>query len=143
MNDAEPYIAAVADACHAAGLIVADYTSDNVDPRDGVITIVLRSDADPDEDYRDVRVLGWDEEKGWLIGRPKDPYGEVTGILYMGTSALPAPADIAEQARRVIAGGLSGDEQYRMMQPSEWRSRDDEDEFEEQLAAYRQAAGGE
>ena len=66
MNDAEPYIAAVADACHAAGLIVADYTSDNVDPRDGVITIVLRSDADPDEDYRDVRVLGWDEEKGWL-----------------------------------------------------------------------------
>ena len=27
-NDAEPYIAAVADACHAAGLIVADYFTD-------------------------------------------------------------------------------------------------------------------
>jgi hypothetical protein len=136
-NDAEPYIAAVADACQAAGLIVAQYGSDDIDPRDGTIDIVLRPDADPDEDYRDVRTLGWNEERGWLIGQPKDPHGELTGILYIGASALPDPADVAEQARKVIAGELSGDEQRRLMDPVQWRSQDDEDDFESQLAAYR------
>jgi hypothetical protein len=40
-NDAEDYIAAVADACQAAGLYVADYWSDDIDPRDGAITLTL------------------------------------------------------------------------------------------------------
>lgn len=142
MNDAEPYIAAVAAACRAAGLIVADYGSDDIDPRDGVVDIVLRPGADPDEDYRYIRTLGWDEQRGWLIGRPRDPHGELTGILYICSGALPDPADVAEQARRVIAGELSADEKYRMMRPSGWRSQDDEDDgFEEQLAAYRQEVG--
>ncbi len=139
MNDADPYIAAVADACTAAGLIVADYCSDDIDPRDGVITIVTRPDADPDggEDWQHVRILGWDEERGWLYGRHKDPHGGLSGILYLCDGPLPDPADVAEAARRVMAGEVSGDERHAMMRQPHWRDRGDEDDgFEEQLAVY-------
>ena len=140
MNDAEPYIAAVADACQAAGLLVADYTSDDIDPRDGIINLVTRPDADPDEDWEDSYTLGWNEERGWLIGWPKDPHGELHNILYLGAGALPAPADVAEHARRIVAGELTADERYHLMDPGQWRSQDDDDDFESHLAAYREAA---
>ena len=61
--DAEPYIAAVADACQAAGLIIADYGSDDITRATG-----CRHRAAPrrgsGRDYRDVRTLGWDEQRG-------------------------------------------------------------------------------
>lgn len=137
-NDAEPYIAAVADACQAAGLHVVDYQSDDIDPRDGLIELTLDPDADlDDDDWRKGRTLAWNEERGWLIARPKDPHGEMTGILYLGAGALPDPADIAEQVRKVIAGELSSDERRRLIDPVQWRSQDDDDDFESQLDAYR------
>ena len=142
MNDADPYIKAVADACTAAGLYVVEWWTDDIDPRDGGIDLVTTAGADP-EDWDKSRTLGWNEERGWLIGRPKGPHGELTGILYLCGSALPAPADVAEQARRVIAGEISRDEKYAMMQPAHWRDQDDEDDFEEQLDVYRRAAGTE
>lgn len=140
MNDADPYIKAVADACTAAGLHVVEWWSDDIDPRDGGIDLVVVPDADP-EDYGKSRTLGWNEERGWLIGRPKGPHGELTDILYIGESALPAPAELAEQARRVLAGETGSDERYRMMRPVQWRSQDDEDDFEPRLAAYRPDGG--
>lgn len=141
MNDAEPYIAAVADACQTAGLHVVDYASDDIDPRDGIIELTLDPDADLDgDDWRKGRTLGWNEERGWLIGRPKDPHGELAGILYLCGNALPAPADVAEQARKVISGEISSDEKHHMMRPVRYRSLDDEDDFENELAAYATAA---
>lgn len=137
MNDADPYIKAVAGACEAAGLFVAEWWTDDIDPRDGGIELVLVPDADPVEDYGKVRFLGWTEERGWLIGRPKEPYGELAGILYFPLGPLPAPADIAEQARRLMAGEVSDDERRSMISPTHWRGQEDEDDFEEQLAAYR------
>ncbi len=137
MNDADPYIKAVAGACTAAGLHVVDWWSDDIDPRDGGIDLVIVPDADP-EDYGKSRFLGWDEEHGWLIGWPKDPHGELAGILYFGGGPLPAPAEVAEGVRRIMAGEISADERYAMMRRPGWRSQDDEDDgFEEQLAAYR------
>jgi hypothetical protein len=139
MNDADPYIRAVADACRTAGLHVVEWWTDDIDPRDGGIDLVLVPDADPEEDWGKSRTLGWNEERGWLIGWPEDPHGGLAGILYLGDSALPDPADLAEHARRVIAGETSPDERYSMMRPRHWRDQDDEDGFEEQLAVYRQA----
>lgn len=144
MNDAEPYIAAVADACQKAGLHVAEYGSDDIDPRDGIITIVLDPDADPDEDWREVRVLGWDEQRGWIIGALRSPAGSLVSICYIGGSALPDPADVAEDARKVIAGEFSTDELRRLIRPEHYRDQEDDDGFEEELAAYRapSAPGG-
>ena len=139
-NDAEPYIAAVADACHDAGLIVAEYGSDDIDPRDGIITLVLHPDTDPDEDWRDVRVLGWDEQRGWIIGALRSSGGELISIYYIGGSALPDPADVAEDARKVIEGEFSTDELRRLMGPVQYREQEDEDGFEVELDAYRTAA---
>jgi uncharacterized protein DUF6292 len=138
-NDADPYIKAVADACRAAGLFVAEWWTDDIDPRDGGIDLVTTADADP-EDWGKSRTLGWNEERGWLIGQPKGPHGDLTNILYLGGSALPDPAGIAEQARRVIAGEVSRDEQFAMMRPKRWRDQEDEDGFEEKLAVYREEA---
>jgi hypothetical protein len=142
MNDADPYIKAVADACTAAGLHVAEWWTDDIDPRDGGIDLVLVPGASPEEDWGKSRTLGWNEERGWFIGRLKDPYGElVGGILYIGEAAS-APADVAEAARRVIAVETSRDERYAMMRPTHWRDQDDEDGFEEKLAAYRTPDSG-
>lgn len=138
-NDADPYIEAVADACRAAGLFVAEWWTDDIDPRDGGIDLVLVQGADP-EDYGKSRFLGWTEERGWLYGRPKDPHGELTGILYFPLGPLPEPAAIAEAARRLIAGEVSDDERRSMIQSTHWRDQEDEDDFEEQLNVYRQAA---
>lgn len=140
MNDAEPYIAAVADACQAAGLHVADYWTDDIDPRDGGINLVLSPDADPDEDWRQSRTLGWDEEKGWFYGEPKNHHGELHNLLFIGAGALPGPADVAEQARKIIAGEFSTPELMRLMQHIHWRDQDDDDDFESQVAAYATAA---
>jgi Family of unknown function (DUF6292) len=137
-NEAEPYIAAVADACAAAGLHVVDYQSDDIDPRDGVIELTLDPDADLDgDDWAKGRTLSWDEERGWLIGRPKDPHGELTGICYFGGEALPDPLEVAELARKLITGKLSRDERREIADPVRHRSRDDDDGFDDQLAAYR------
>lgn len=141
-NDAEPYIKAVADGCHAAGLFVVDWWSDDIDPRDGGIDLVVVPDADP-EDLGKSRTLGWNEEDGWLIGQPKGPHGDLTGILYLCDGPLPVPADVAEAARRVMAGDVGSDERYAMMRRPGWRSREDEDDgFEERLDVYRDAATG-
>lgn len=137
MNDADSYIEAVADACRAAGLFVSDWWTDDIDPRDGGIDLVLVPDADPEEDYGKARFLGWDEQKGWFYGRPKDPHGELTGILYFPLGPLPAPAEIAEAARRLMAGEVSGDERRSMIRRVHWRDQDADDGFNEQLAAYR------
>src|SRR5579859_1143633 len=103
-NDAEAYIAAVADACQAAGLNVEDYGSDDIDPRDGGITLTVAPDGDPEgEDWRASRTLGWDEQKGWFIGEPRNRHGELINLLWFNGGALPAPAAVAEDARRVIA----------------------------------------
>lgn len=136
-NDAEPYIEAVADACHAAGLHVAEYGSDDIDPRDGTVTIVLDPDADPDEDWEKVRVLGWNEERGWLLGQPKDIHGQLVNILYMGGEALPDPLEVAELARKLIGRELSAGERRELIDPGHYRSREDDDGFDEALAAYR------
>src|SRR5690349_10540630 len=116
-NDAEPYIAAVADACQAAGLHVRDYWSDDIDPRDGAVHLTLDPDQDPDADPDDEfgdwqlsRTLGWDEEKGWFYGEPKNHHGELHNLLFLGGGAIPAPADVAEDVRRIIAGEMSADE---------------------------------
>lgn len=147
MNDAEPYIAAVADACQKAGLHVADYFTDDIDPRDGGIHLVLSPDADPDEDWRDTCGVYWDENRGWMYGEPKNSGGELHNLLWFGDGPLPAPADVAETARRIIAGEVPLDEKFRMMDHVRWRDHEDEDpEFENQLAAYRDATpatGGE
>jgi hypothetical protein len=140
VNDADPYIKAVAGACTAAGLHVVEWWTDDIDPRDGGIDLVLVPGASPEEDWGRSRTLGWNEERGWLIGRPKDPHGELTGILYLCANPLPGPADLAEQARRVLAGETSTDERYAMMRQPHWRDQDDDDGFEEELAAYRQVA---
>lgn len=136
MNDADSYIKAVADACRAAALYVVDWWSDDIDPRDGGIDLVIVPDADP-EDYGKSRTLGWNEERGWFIGRPKDPHGELTGIYYIGGSALAAPADVAEDARKVIAGEFSAEELRRLIRPVQYREQEDEDSFEVELDAYR------
>lgn len=139
-NDAEPYIAAVAEACAAAGLIVADYWSDDIDPRDGAIHLVTDADADAEEDWEKSRTLGWDEERGWMLGEPKNHHGELTNLLWLGTGALPAPADVAEQARKVINGELTREEYRALIDWTRWRDQEDDDGFEEELAAYRDAA---
>jgi hypothetical protein len=147
-NDAEDYIAAVADACAAAGLTVTDYWSDDIDPRDGAITLSKDPAAPPvedwpGEDWRDSYTLGWDEEKGWFYGEPKDNHGELHNLLFFGDGALPRPSEVAETARRIITGETGRDERYRMMQHTRWRDQEDDDGFEEQLAAYRAAKPGE
>jgi hypothetical protein len=128
-NDAEDYIAAVADACHAAGLHVADYWSDDIDPRDGAITLTLTPEADPesDEDWQLSRTLGWDEEKGWFIGEPKNHHGELHNLLWLASGALPEPAEVAEAARRVVAGEADQRERYHLMQHTYWRSQEDDE----------------
>jgi hypothetical protein len=140
-NDAEPYIAAVAEACTRAGLTVADYWSDDIDPRDGAIHLVTDADADAEEDWEKSRTLGWDEERGWMYGEPKNHHGELHNLLWLGSGALPDPADIAEEARRVIRGELSREECRRLIDWTRWRDQEDEDGFEEKLAAYAGAAG--
>lgn len=137
-NDADPYIKAVADACHAAGLFVVEWWSDDIDPRDGGIDLVTVQGADP-EDYGKSRTLGWNEERGWLIGQPKGPHGDLTGILYFGDGPLPEPAAVAKGARRIIAGEIGSDERYAMMRQPRYRDREDDDGFEDQMAAYRDA----
>ena len=144
-NDAEPYIAAVADACQKAGLSVIDYFTDDIDPRDGGIHLLTRPDADPD-DWEGTCGIYWDEIRGWMYGEPKDPHGELCNLLWFGHGPLPAPADVAETARRIIVGEVPQDELYRMMDHVRWRDHEEEDpEFEAELAAYRDAAeaGGE
>lgn len=139
-NDAEPYIAAVAEACAAAGLVVADYWTDDIDPRDGAIHLVTEADADADEDWEKSRTLGWDEERGWMYGEPKDSHGELTNLLWLGDGVLEVPAVIAELARRIIAGELSRDEYRALIGHVRWRNQEDDDAFDEELAAYRDAA---
>jgi hypothetical protein len=134
-NDAEDYIAAVADACNAAGLNVTDWGTDDIDPRDGSIDLTLNPDQDPGADPDDD--LGWDEEKGWFYGEPKDHHGELHNLLFFGGGALPEPSEVAETARRIVAGEVGRDERYRMMDHTRWRDQEDDDGFEEQLAAYR------
>ena len=136
-NDAEPYIAAVADACQKAGLSVVDYFSDDIDPRDGGIHLLTRPDADPD-DWEDTCGIYWDENRGWMYGEPKNSGGELHNLLWLGGGPLPEPAGIAEQARRLIAGEMSADERRSLMDFVRWRDHEEEDpEFEAQLAAYR------
>lgn len=142
-NDAEPYIAAVADACEAVGLIVADYWTDDIDPRDGGIHLVTEPGTDPEEDWERSRTLGWDEEKGWMYGEPKNHHGELHNLLWLCEGALPSPADVAETARKIIAGETSRDERRLMMDHVRWRDQEDDDGFGEELAAYQEASGGE
>ena len=138
-NDAEPYITAVADACHAAGLSVVDYWSDDIDPRDGGIHLLRRPGADPDN-WEDTCGIYWDEARGWMYGEPRNSGGELHNLLWFGDGALPAPAETAEQARRLISGEMPADERRRLIDPTSWRDHEDEDpEFEAALAAYRDA----
>jgi hypothetical protein len=138
-NDAEAYIAAAADACTAAGLIVTEYWSDDIDPRDGAINLVTEADADAEEDWEKSRTLGWDEERGWMFGEPKSHHGELQNLLWLCAGALPTPADVAEQARRIIAGELTREEYRALMGWTRWRDQEDDDGFEAELAAYREA----
>jgi hypothetical protein len=142
-NDAEPYIAAVAEACTAAGLIVADYGTDDIDPRDGAIHLVTDADADAEEDWEASRTLGWDEERGWMFGEPKNSHGELHNLLWLGDGVLEVPAVIAELARRIIAGELPPEEYRALIGHVRWRGQEDDDDFEEELAAYRDAAAAE
>jgi len=142
-NDADPYIAAVADACQAAGLNVLDYGSDDIDPRDGMISLTKAPEGDPDgEDWRESFTLGWDEERGWVYGEPKDSHGELHNLLWIGGGALPEPARVADVARRIIAGELADSERRSMMSHVRWRDQEDDDGFEAGLAAYREHDGG-
>lgn len=138
-NDAEAYIAAVAEACTDAGLIVADYWTDDIDPRDGGITLVTKPEADAEEDWELSRTLGWDEERGWMYGEPKDHHGELHNLLWLGDGPLAEPAQIAEQAKSIITGTLSREDKGLMMEHVRWRDQEDDDGFDERLAAYRQA----
>lgn len=63
-NDAEGYIAAVADACQAVGLYVQGYDASGTEIRGGSIDLLLKPDPAPHEELDVLRVLGWDEEHG-------------------------------------------------------------------------------
>lgn len=137
-NDAEPYIAAVADACQAAGLHVLEFWSDDIDPRDGAISLSKVPEGDPDgEDWRQGYTLGWDERRGWMYGEPKDAHGELCNLLWLCDGPLPEPGEVAGVARRIISGELTSRERHLMMDHVTWRDHEEEDpEFDAELAAY-------
>ena len=136
-NDAEPYISAVADACQAAGLHVIDFWTDDIDPRDGGITISVLPEGDPDgEDWKASRTLGWNEQDGWFYGEPRCEHGELHNLLWLGLGALPGPAEVAEAARKLIVAGIPAGDRRRMMDRTRYRETGDEDGFDAELAAY-------
>lgn len=144
-NDAEGYIAAVADACQQAGLYVVDYWTDDIEPRDGVVHLSVKAESGEDEeDWGNSRTLGWDEEKGWMFGEPKDHHGELANLLWFCHEPLPEPAEVAAEAKRIM-GGLSAAEVRALLDQPRYRScYEDDPEFEAALAAYAtpEAANG-
>ncbi len=145
VNDADAYIEAVADACTAAGLHVTEWWSDDIDPRDGAVKINTDPDqaADAADAWETEYLLGWDEEKGWMAGEPKDHGGELTNILWLGLGAIPDPADVADEAKRVAAGELTSPEIFQMIDRTWYRDQEDDDGFEDRLAVYQRARDGE
>ena len=107
-NDAEPYIAAVADACQAAGLLVQGYDASGTRIRGGSIDLLLKPDPTPAEELEALRVLGWDEEHGWFTGRPAGSRDELTGLRFYGSDVLMAPGRVAAVTRGVLGGDFGG-----------------------------------
>lgn len=131
-SDAEPYIAAVADALHAAGLLVQGYDASGTRVRGGSVDLLLKADPAPAEELDVLRVLGWDEEAGWFWNVPDGSPDVFTGVRFFGGRVLPGPAEVAVIAARLVSGDVAGTSPLM----SRFRHAGADDDFGLQLAAY-------
>lgn len=127
-NAHAPYTDAVAHALEVAGIEVDGWFADANDPRDSCITLARSKPGRQ-------RVVAWTEEKGWMYGTgpENDSLNAIYGIC---DGVLPEPAEVVEAVRRCLAGDFSSTDSYTAHLRD---SEDDEDGFEERLAAYAKA----
>lgn len=129
MSPHEAYIAAVADAFHDAGTPVVDYNADDLDPLAGAIQLT----GAPDSDEPGPEVwLGWTEESGWYRGVDRDGRSGLSAIRWAGLGVTPEPADVVAWAHEKPTTQAV----YEQMRRTHYRNADDQDDLEQQLAAY-------
>lgn len=121
------YINTVADALEKAGVAVECWHADPNEPRDGAATLAS------DEDGQ--RVAGWDEESGWMYGT--GPEGEGLALIWwISDGVLPDPGQVVTAVQACLAGDYTDASINRPY----YRSFEEDDDLDEQLAAYHSRA---
>ncbi len=139
----EAYIQAVHDAFAAADVPVRDWHADPNDPRDGAIEFDVKwvwDDAGrlvwPHEEVW----AGWSEDRGWHLLTIDDPHGRDSRFVYeLPIARLASPETVvravAEKAGVEVDAPGDG---FPDADFPEHTFEDDDVEFEQALAAYRQ-----
>lgn len=129
MGDAwhEPYIKQVIEQIEKRGIAVHEWYADDNDPLDAAAH--LDTGHDPEVPEEPQRWIAWTEERGWFTGRAADAGQPLDQLRYAELGVLPEPFDVAEWARRITEGDVSG-----TIEPTRYRDMDDDEtEFRKRL----------